>query len=268
MNQITDEYRKYADILIQKYLDPIEKDLQEKGKVFTKLKLLFRKRDEISNILYTTVPNLQTEIKTNLTNAHNDDKLFEYLSGEQYIDDLKILEKNYRSKYGKYVTNYNVNRPNVFVKENADLLPVELLEAFVISDTVEISQLPSECLTGVIIGFLKLHDILEEMIWDMISENQLTQEDLIDFENKYGTKIRWNGTVKDIAQLFNILFFSGHVEFEKGSGSEKATAIFLHFQIGGRKSGSEASVRTIKTACEQTVEDAKLEVETMKKILG
>ena len=245
MKQIPDDYRKYADILIPKYLDPIKKDLQEKGNVFTKLRLLFRKRDEISNILYTTVPNLQTEIKTNLTNAYNDDKQSEYLSGEQYIDDLKILKKNYRRKYGKYVTNYINNRPDLFVKENADLLPVELLEAFVISNTVEISQLPSECLTGVIIGFLELHDILEDMIWDMFSEKQITQEDLIDFENKYGTKIRWNGTVKEIAQLFNILFFSGHVEFEKGSGSEKATAIFSHFHIGGRNRGSEASYRTL-----------------------
>jgi hypothetical protein len=115
---------------------------------------------------------------------------------------------------------------------------------------------------------LKLHDILEDKIEDIISENHLTREDLIDLENRYGTKIRWNKTVKEIAKLFNMLFFSGHVDFDKGSGSEKANAIFLHFQIGGRTSGSKASLRTIKTAFEQTVEDAKIEVESMIKILG
>jgi hypothetical protein len=268
MNQNTDNVWKYADTLIEKHLDPIEKDLKERINVKSKLIYLTRKIDEIKNILYTTVPNLKTEIKTNLVNAHNNDKLAEYLSGEQHKDDLTKLKKTYKKNYGKYITEYNDNRPDLFVKVNSDLLPVELLESFILSNTVEISQLPSECITGVIIGFLKLHDILEDKIEDIISENHLTREDLIDLENRYGTKIRWNKTVKEIAKLFNMLFFSGHVDFDKGSGSEKANAIFLHFQIGGRTSGSKASLRTIKTAFEQTVEDAKIEVESMIKILG
>jgi hypothetical protein len=245
-------YRIYAEEYVERMFGPIKKESDKKKVVLNKLSLLFQKRDVISDYLRSTAPFMKTPIKVNVSDSEQEEKLDEYIMGGACERDMKDFCSRWEDNMSQVLEDGKRKTVNTFVKENDHILAPEIAESFLIMGTKILKEVPHECLAGVCYGMILLEQKIEHEIWDVVSQNSITKEDVDRILELCSDKINWVGDVQMLAKLFNTLIKKDLVNIKYLSAKEKANLIYPHFLIKGKAKGTFATPRSLQDAFDRT----------------
>lgn len=259
-------YNEYAQEYYQPKLSVIQEKANKKG-FYNRLVYLFKEREKISHLLHQLGENNQTPIKQNMVNAYALDEIHTYITEGKADEDMQEIVNTWADKYEKFIDNRS-RSIKTYLKENGEVLPVEIIEAFTAENTTDISLVSKERLCGICYGMILLKEYIDIEIQEQLEKHTFTAELMNEIREKYGTKILWSDTTSSLAKLLNMLFFSSSIELKKGGTStEKSQIAYAHFEVKAQGKDKPVSFASYKRPILETQIEAKNDHPKLKLLL-
>jgi|688.fasta_scaffold86693_4 hypothetical protein len=218
-----------------------------------KLEYCLVKKIEIEKqVLYPT-PNINYELKVQVTNEYLQD-----IKPENTKETEVRLLNGYKEMANKLFSIFpkgKLTSTESYINEYREYLPYEhrmLLRKYGLD---KINEITFEDVVDAINGSIEIMNFYDEKIRETCNELSITNDKIDEITDSYGPKIEWKASTGVLAELYYTLIRQGWIGEKFPTTPKTANFLRYHFHIKDIVTGKEASHATIIKAVNKGIKD-------------